>query len=652
MEIFSFGLNVPHTETSAEVLGGKGAGLVWMDSIGVNVPPGLIIPTTTYQAYKSAPKSTMKQIAKDIEPWMQRLKAKFGYMPLVSVRSGARVSCPGMMDTILNVGLDDASEAFWREKLGEKAYLNSLDRLITMYGTVVKDIDKEGFSLAGESLASYYQGVTGEPFPKAQGQLLGSIEAVFKSWDNDRCKVYRKLNNIPDDWGTAVTVQAMVFGNLNDESGTGVLFSRDTSSGENKVVGEYLMNAQGEDVVAGTSTPLSIEEMGIANNHLYNQLVGIAQLLENRKKDVQDIEFTIQDGELFILQTRTAKRSARAAVKIAVDMYDSLFIDFDTMCGRVTMKQLDQCNEVQIDSSYTESPTFKGIPACTGVVGGVVLTDKKFAIDCKTPFILVSQETTPEDIAAMNQAAGILTMTGGSTSHAALVARGMNKPCVVGLSVNIEKFKNGQYITINGATGEVWLDKVPLVSSADSFELNRFREICLDKAQIQYTVGAIATDQGMFSYKVIDLASRLYEKDIYETISNVSAFSTCVYLNCMTQNASETMLFDIFGHSEDEMNKMLCRLSNAPFASKLVVFTSMDKAEWTLPSIAVTTGSLESLVMCEGSMFFSGDLSPAAKKVMEWKAKESDMMMFQDGVLSNSVHALISENQILAQLLK
>jgi phosphoenolpyruvate synthase/pyruvate phosphate dikinase len=465
MKIYSFGLGEPNEELSAEILGGKGAGLVWMNSIGVNVPPGFILPTTVWGDYKVSPSATMLNISEAVNQWMQRLKDKFGYMPLVSVRSGARVSCPGMMDTILNVGLDPETRAFWRNRLGDGCVTDSELRLIEMYAAVVKGVDKAEFKTvktAGGARQKYAK-LTGEKFPFADKQLLDSIEAVFKSWDNDRARVYRKIENIPDSWGTAVTVQAMVFGNADGLSGTGVLFTRNTQTGADEIDGEFLANAQGEDVVAGVRTPMKLSALKDWSPSLAVELAGTVEKLENAKGDVQDVEFTIEDGELYILQTRTAKRSPQAAVKIAVEMFRDGIIDTKTLYQRVSIADWDKAQQKIVEPGFDGAPVVIGLSACPGVATGLVVHTAQAAIDCNEPCILVTEETNPDDIGGMFAAAGIVTMTGGSTCHAAVVARGMNKPCIVGVGTSVYQFPAGATISIDGSTGRIWAGEIPVI---------------------------------------------------------------------------------------------------------------------------------------------------------------------------------------------
>lgn len=423
---------------------------------------------------------------------------------LLSVRSGARVSMPGMMDTVLNLGLNDATiQGLIARSQNERFAYDSYRRFIQMYSDVVLGIDHDLFeeTLAAmkeargvtqdtdltaddlkELVAKYKEIVLsrlGKPFPEdVWEQLRGSINAVFQSWNNPRAVKYRALNNIPGDWGTAVNVQAMVFGNLGETSGTGVAFTRDPGTGEKRFFGEYLINAQGEDVVAGIRTPQPISTLAEAMPDVYNQLVEIYQKLENHYRDMQDLEFTIQDGQLFLLQTRNGKRTAQAAVRIAVEMVKEGLITEKEALLRVSPAQLDQLLHPMIDPKAKVKPLAKGLPASPGAaVGKVVFTAEdaeKWAANGEK-VILVRIETSPEDIGGMHAAEGILTARGGMTSHAAVVARGMGKCCVAGCAaikvdlaercfyVGDQVVREGTWLTLNGSTGEVILGQVPLI---------------------------------------------------------------------------------------------------------------------------------------------------------------------------------------------
>jgi pyruvate,orthophosphate dikinase len=501
-----------------DLLGGKGANLAEMANLGIPVPPGFTITTEVCVLYLengSYPDGILEQIDAAIERLEKVNGKKFGDLKdplLLSVRSGARVSMPGMMDTVLNLGLNDVSVAGLAKKTGNERFAyDSYRRFLMMFGDVVLDIKHEYFESAIESkknelgvkqdtqlnagalkqLAETFKEIikkkTGSEFPQdPRKQLQMSIEAVFNSWNNQRAIRYRKLNNIPMDWGTAVNVQTMVYGNMGETSGTGVAFTRDPATGKKEFFGEYLMNAQGEDVVAGIRTPLTITTLAQKMPGAYAQLVDICQKLEKHFRDMQDIEFTIQEGKLYMLQTRNGKRTAAAALNIAVDMVSEGLIDKKTALMRVRPEQIDQLLHPMIDSSSKYEVIATGLPASPGAaVGKVVFTaehaEEMAALNKKV--ILVRAETSPEDIGGMDAAQGILTVRGGMTSHAAVVARGMGKPCVAGcgaisidihekvFTVNDLRIKEGDYISIDGAAGSVILGKVSLVTPGVSEEL-------------------------------------------------------------------------------------------------------------------------------------------------------------------------------------
>jgi pyruvate,orthophosphate dikinase len=501
-----------------DLLGGKGANLAEMANLGIPVPPGFTITTEVCVLYLengSYPDGILDQIDAAIEKLEKVNGKKFGDLKdplLLSVRSGARVSMPGMMDTVLNLGLNDVSVEGLAKKTGNERFAyDSYRRFLMMFGDVVLDIKHEYFESAIEAkknelgvrqdtqlnagalkqLAETFKEIikkkTGSEFPQdPRKQLQMSIEAVFNSWNNQRAIRYRKLNNIPMDWGTAVNVQTMVYGNMGETSGTGVAFTRDPATGKKEFFGEYLMNAQGEDVVAGIRTPLTITTLAQKMPGAYAQLVDICQKLEKHFKDMQDIEFTIQEGKLYMLQTRNGKRTAAAALNIAVDMVTEGLIDKKTALMRVRPEQIDQLLHPTIDSSAKYEVIATGLPASPGAaVGKVVFTaehaEEMAALNKKV--ILVRAETSPEDIGGMDAAQGILTVRGGMTSHAAVVARGMGKPCVAGcgaisidthekvFTVNDLRIKEGDYISIDGAAGSVILGKVSLVTPGVSEEL-------------------------------------------------------------------------------------------------------------------------------------------------------------------------------------
>ena len=517
-----------HAEGNAkmkDILGGKGAGLAEMTNIGVPVPPGFTISTEVctyfYDHGKSYPPDLRDAVAENLGRVEHVVGRKFGDPAkplLVSVRSGARASMPGMMDTILNLGLNDETvQGLARSSNDERFALDSYRRFIQMYSDVVLEVDKEHFEhelfalrdKAGvqtdaeipadalrELVGTYKKIVrekTGKDFPQdVHDQLWGAIGAVFGSWNNQRAITYRKLNGIPDDWGTAVNVQSMVFGNMGDDCATGVAFTRNPSNGERKFFGEYLPNAQGEDVVAGIRTPLPISKAQVVADEksleetmpsVYAQLEDVYKKLESHYRDMQDIEFTIQSGKLYLLQTRTGKRTGFAAVKIACDMVGEGLIVPRAAVERVEAGQIIQLLAPVFDAKEKEKALKggrllgRGLPAGPGAAAGRIAFNAEHAVQMAKdddPVILVRIETSPEDIAGMHSAAGILTTRGGLTSHAAVVARGMGRPCVVGagaLKVDYgrgelraeghEPLEEGDWVSLDGTTGEILGGKLP-----------------------------------------------------------------------------------------------------------------------------------------------------------------------------------------------
>ena len=478
-------------KTQKDLLGGKGAALAGMCEEGIAVPPGFTVTTTEHKKYLAG-KGRLDLIMKSIAASrMPQLKSYFGYTPLVSVRSGAPISMPGMMDTILNVGLSRTNLDEWSERIGRWSALDSYRRLIEMFGSTVHGIPMADFNAERESaladagveslydlseegldkLCTLYEGhyelEVGEPFPDNRyTQIAQSIEAVWGSWMTERAVQYRKNNDLPEDMGTACTVQAMVFGNIGETSCSGVYFTRNPSTGENKPVGEFLPNAQGEDVVSGTRTPTSFDEMPGWNEGIANELIAIGKKLEVIYGDVQDIEFTVQDGELWLLQTRSAKRTAQAAFRIATDLLSEGLVTADQLKSRLTRSQYKVLRKRQIATSFKAEPTFCGLGAGGGVVTGIAVFDPT---KCDKGTIFVAKETNPEDYASMVAADGFLTQNGGITSHAAVVARSIDKPAVVGAAdmlvfgdshavVGKVKIKPGTELTMDGNTGRVWVD--------------------------------------------------------------------------------------------------------------------------------------------------------------------------------------------------
>ncbi|HEY8131602.1 MAG TPA: pyruvate, phosphate dikinase [Thermoanaerobaculia bacterium] len=506
-----------HAEGNAkmkDILGGKGAGLAEMTNIGVPVPPGFTISTEVctyfYDHGKKYPPELKKSVEEDLARVEKSVGKKFGDPTrplLVSVRSGARASMPGMMDTILNLGLNDETvKGLAKSANDERFAYDSYRRFIQMYSDVVLNIEREKFehelfaardragvktdaeisASALQELVGTYKKIAGKDFPQDVGQQLwGAIGAVFLSWNNQRAITYRKLNGIPDDWGTAVNVQSMVFGNMGNDCATGVAFTRNPSTGERKFFGEYLPNAQGEDVVAGIRTPLPISRAQVIGDEksleetmpaVYKQLEDVYKKLEGHYRDMQDIEFTIESGKLYLLQTRTGKRTGFAAVKIACDMVDEKLIQAREAVARVEANQIIQLLAPVFDAREKEKALKggrllgRGLPAGPGAAAGRIAFNAEHAVAMAKdgPVILARIETSPEDIAGMHSAAGIVTTRGGLTSHAAVVARGMGRPCIVGAGMlrvdysrgelrveGHEALEEGDWISIDGSTGEV-----------------------------------------------------------------------------------------------------------------------------------------------------------------------------------------------------
>ncbi|MEW6546114.1 MAG: pyruvate, phosphate dikinase [Bacillota bacterium] len=492
------------------LLGGKGAGLAEMTRIGLPVPPGFTITTRACAAYYRLGKRLPPGLWDETRAAMGRLEEKTGrrfgdptHPLLVSVRSGAPVSMPGMMDTILNLGLNHSTVAGLAAETDTGFAYDCYRRFIQMFANVVLKLEHRRFeelleakkrsvgveadqfmpAEAWQELVEEYlalvERVTGQPFPQDPWQQLErAIGAVFESWDNPRAQVYRRVNRIPDDLGTAVNVQAMVFGNLGEHSATGVMFTRNPSTGEKQVYGEYLVRAQGEDVVAGLRTPQPLVKMREEMPATYEQVLEVARLLEEHYRDVQDIEFTVQEGKLFVLQTRSAKRTARAAIRTAVDMVREGLISREEALTRVDPAQVVQILHRGVEPDVKIPPLAQGLPASPGAATGKVVFDADLAEALGAQgeaVILVRPETTPDDMHGIVQSRGILTSRGGMTCHAAIVARHMGKPCVVGceaIRIDLEKrefwvgdklLREGDVISIDGATGRVFAGEVPLV---------------------------------------------------------------------------------------------------------------------------------------------------------------------------------------------
>jgi len=510
-------------------LGGKGANLAEMANLGMPVPPGFTISTDVCAAYyengKTYSKAVRDEVAAGLEKLEKTMKKRLGDPAdplLVSVRSGAAASMPGMMDTILNLGMNDSSvHGLIDQTKNERFAWDAYRRFIQMYSDVVMGVKKEHFDHAMDrkkesrgvrldtelsagdlaSLVEEFKGIvrenSGRDFPQdPQDQLWGAIDAVFGSWMNERAITYRRMEKITGLKGTAVNVQSMVFGNKGDDSGTGVCFSRDPSTGENYFYGEYLMNAQGEDVVAGIRTPEKLSTLEKQNPEIYKKLVALRNKLENHFRDMQDMEFTVERGELYILQARNGKRAGAAAVKIALDMVKEGFIDKETAIGRVTTGHIDQLLHPMIDPAAKKgaSSLTTGLSASPGAACGRIVFTAKEAEEWHArgeKVLLVRKETSPEDIGGMIVSEGILTSTGGMTSHAAVVARGMGTPCVAGagevaflsekrIEVRGKHLGEGDWLTIDGSTGKVYEGRLPLVEPSITKDMETFLGWCDD----------------------------------------------------------------------------------------------------------------------------------------------------------------------------
>ena len=507
------------------LLGGKGANLAEMKGLGLPVPDGFTVTTEACNKYYDDGEKIADEVIEQIMNKLNKLEESSGKKMgdlenplLVSVRSGARASMPGMMDTVLNLGLNDEVAKHFSEKIDNPRFVyDSYRRFIQMFADVVKGYPKSSFERVldefkenkgvsydtdltaddmkeiTEKFKSIYKELAGEDFPQEpKEQLIEAVTAVFRSWNNERAIIYRRMNDIPSSWGTAVNVQEMVYGNSGDKSGTGVAFTRNPATGENKLYGEYLINAQGEDVVAGIRTPQPISTLASVMPEVYDQFAKIAKTLENHYKDMQDMEFTIENGKLFMLQTRNGKRTAPAALKVAVDLVNEGMITKEEALLKVEPKQLDQLLHPMFDNEALKKakPIAKGLAASPGAGTGRIYFTASDVSEAKKrgeETLLVRLETSPEDIQGMNDANGILTVRGGMTSHAAVVARGMGRCCVSGcgeLIIDEENktlktkdgkvFKEGDYLSIDGSTGNVYGEEIKTVEATISGDFETF----------------------------------------------------------------------------------------------------------------------------------------------------------------------------------
>jgi len=532
-------------KTMSGLLGGKGANLAEMSNLGINVPPGFTVTTEVCNYFiqnKSFPENFDKELSSSIKKLQDYSGKVFGNSDnplLLSVRSGAKISMPGMMDSILNIGLNDENVNHLSKVFNDERFaLDSYRRLMQMYGNVVLGIDHKRFEAIIENkkridnldsdaefnpehlqwiIDAYKNTIerfSSEPFPQdPQEQLIGSVKAVFNSWLNKRAITYRKINNIPENWGTGATVQTMVFGNLNENSGTGVAFTRFPSTGKNELYGEYLMNAQGEDVVAGLRTPFPITkhekniDPSLSEEHpkLHAQIREIATKLENHYKEVQDIEFTIENKKLYLLQTRKAKRTAQASVKIAVDMHNEKIVSKEEAINMVDADSITSILHPQFVESQEKEVFGKGLNASPGAAFGEIVFDADKAEEEANKgrnVILVRDETSPEDIHGMFSSVAILTTKGGMTSHAAVVARGMGRPCIVGaenlvidyskkiISSKEKTLEEGDLISIDGSAGEIYIGELELEAATLSEEFSTLMNWCNEIKKLEIRANA------------------------------------------------------------------------------------------------------------------------------------------------------------------
>lgn len=690
-------------DASIEVLGGKGYNLMKMAKMGVNVPPAVIVPTT-YCAAVNNKEISVIDISSAVFDQLEEIEKLFGYMPLFSVRSGAKVSMPGMMNTILNVGLTKDNLKQWSKRIGERTTWDSYRRLIQMFGDVVFNIPSNKYEeildeakatakvatdaelpvASLKKVAAKFLEITPD-FPQSfKMQLRKAIAAVFSSWNTDRAVTYRNIHKIPHDLGTAVVTQAMVFGNYNDNSCTGVLFTRNPSTGDNQIHGEFLVNAQGEDVVAGIRTPLPLEDMQAWNPTVLAELVATVNTLEAENKDMQDVEFTVQDGKLFILQTRNGKRTAIAAVKIAVDLVNEGKIDKQTCFSRISYEQYLTAQQPVLDPDFETAPHGTGIAASASFAVGVAAFSSAKAVElAKTsPVILLAKETTPEDIAGMNAATGILTQTGGSSSHAAVVARGMDKVCVVGCLALTPKVVNvdgsvqmweldGHLIeegvtqlTIEGTTGKVWVDvDVPVIGAENNPAV----------ASINEWVGDVIS----FTEKVTEgksgyLLTHVFDNDISSLKDAISEFKGIVSLNTSKDHLTEwdAHLFELvtsFNEVQIKQDKLSAlaevKVSNVSLdLDGFSVDTSVkEKLEKKGYSIIPKIDSLEGVVMSNGLVKFAAGFkaTPAVEKVLKLKESNGEFLKplmiidsFDADADYSNVHIVTSKETVLKTLLK
>lgn len=643
-------------ETTPEKSGGKGYELSRLSGEGLPTAPGYTL--TTEACLRIADPAFAHHLRFVNKREFLTLARHMGYAPLVSVRSGARRSMPGMMDTILNVGCSDASLPGLIERLGEETARDCYRRLVTMYGQVVKGIDFGTDAKTLELAKSRYVLETGEGFPQDfMTQLNTSIEAVFASWTNQRAIDYRndaiKNGDLPADchkWGTACNVQAMVFGNRGDTSGSGVLFTRDCANGAAEFMAEFLVNAQGEDVVAGTRTPLDLTEMpklGEGWAAVHAELLDIAEKLEESRRDVQDIEFTVEDGKLYILQTRTAKRTGLATIVHARDFVADKVITKKEAFARLTPANFAAAQLPQISPKHKKSAFLTGIGACPGVVTGKVALTAKDAVKMakKGPVILVAQDTTPDDLAGMLASVGVLTAVGGKTSHAAVVAREKNIPTICGAGFGESHFFAGDEISIDGTTGNVWKGAVPTVDGSQHEALAEVidwafealgvqrKDVMVDRASMTVECAGWIGDPKTEKISLARINKLKNRSEILLKISPPSAF----------RRESDAPVWGLFGGGDDDDSQetiaLVDRIVDAGLKGTSVqldssLFLDADRLRAAGYKLATEIKSLDDLVLADGPVFAHSEATEAAKKVLAMRAKLGDPVNFLPGSLT------------------
>lgn len=587
-----------HPSFSAELLGGKGFNLWKMAQSGLPVPPAHIITTEVCRMWMKDPAKVEAWLKEEAIPIIaDKFQDEFGFMPLVSVRSGAAQSMPGMMDTILNVGMYEGNFVQWSNRIGMDCAKDSYMRLIEMYAGVVHGVDRSQFhGLNNSEMLLRYQAILNQSFPAPKQQWFEAIVAVFKSWNSERAVIYRDLNKIAHDGGTAVTIQAMVFGNFNSKSATGVIFSRDWASGENEVVGDFVVNGQGEDVVAGYSDKVqSFENFHKWNAKVGDELLDMVDKLEGMYRDMQDIEFTVQDGKLWLLQTRVGKRTALAALRIAVDMAEVDMITKQEAVDRVSARQVLLASRPVIDPKWVKvnPPHGKGVAASVGTVIGKAVFSSEAAMAAVGPVVLVKETTDPKDIGGMAASAGFLTRLGGGTCHAAVVARAMDKVAVVGCAdltfcgdsnailwnkdpeAKHYDISEGTPVALDGATGDVWIGVEPPVVGGAKGAVKDFLRL-LSEVYGYYEV-AVKADDIINPERVVLPAYLLGVAELEAEFTKMYGFvkELIVDLRDVVIDPASVPLAGLWGAPDSQFNdKVLALVAAKKYGKKPIKFIS------------------------------------------------------------------------------